>query len=66
MSAGHLLSPAKCYFYLPVTAVCTVADNKIVAYSFPMIAFSMPFVEYGGVSEIRCRVMNNYSPPALL
>jgi hypothetical protein len=53
MSAGNLLSPAKSNLNLAVTTVCAVAYNKIVANTFPMVPFPMPFVKYSCISRFR-------------
>jgi len=53
MSSGNLLSPAKRYLNLAITAVTTIAYNKIVANPFPMLPFSMPFAKYSCISVLR-------------
>ena len=45
-----LIEPAECDLDLAVAAVCPVAYDKIVADSFPVVAFSMPLVEYGHIA----------------
>jgi hypothetical protein len=40
-----LLMPSECDLYKPVWTVRAIANHKIIPHAFPMIDFSMPFIE---------------------
>ena len=63
MSSGNLLTPAKCYLNLAVTAVCAVTYNKIVPDSLPVVLFFVQLIEYSCISIFRRRVMYHHSNP---
>jgi hypothetical protein len=57
VSAGQLAAPTEGRFDLSVSAVRSVADNKIITDTIPAL-FTMPFVDYGGVAFIGGGMMN--------
>ncbi len=63
MSAGDLVFPAEGDLYLAVGAVSSVSDDEVVSDTFPVISFSMPFVEDGSVSLIGSGVVNDDGGP---
>ena len=64
--SGKLALPAECNFDLAITAVSSVAYNKVVAYALPVPAFSVPPVKYSCIAVIGSRMVYYDSrPPSL-
>lgn len=64
MGTCDLIVPAKSHFNLSVTTVSTVAYNKIVTNTLPVVTFSVPLVEYGDIAVVCPRMMYHYSCPS--